>query len=328
MPQPKTRPLVSIIIPCYNEAPGIVLCMDRLKAMTQALSAYDFEFIFVDDGSRDDTPVLLEKAAEDDVRVKVLILGRNYGQQRATTAGLDHASGDYTILMDADMQDPPEVIPQILERLDAGYDVVHTVRNSRTSDTAGKRLSAFLFYTIMRRWALPELVENAGDFKGFNRAVREAMGQYRERVRFLRGILATIGFRQCTLPYTRAVRHAGKSKFGILQMSRFARDAIISYSAFPMRLGMLLGVIMTLLAAIALAVFLFRPSTAWEPLLLASMAACTGIILVFIGLLGEYLRILMLEVKQRPLYLVKARKNLSAPSTWQAQDETRTVARF
>lgn len=315
---PSEKPLrVSVVVPCYNEAPGIAVCIARLNQIADALPAYDFEFIFVDDGSRDNTADLLERAAAGDARVKALILARNYGQQRATTAGLDHASGEYTIVMDADMQDPPELIPEILARLEAGYDVVHTVRNSRTLDAPGKRLSAFLFYSIMRRWALPELVENAGDFKGFNRAVREAISQYRERVRFLRGILATIGFRQCTVHYDRAIRHAGNSKFGLRQMARFARDAIASYTVFPIRLGLYIGLAMIAAAIVYLAAAWRINGMTLEQTLFGTILACTGLILSFIGLLGEYLRILVLEVKQRPIYLVKSSKNIADESSRQ-----------
>lgn len=309
------RKLVSIIAPCYNEAMVLDAFLACVRKTTEALPDYYFEFLFIDDGSQDGTETLLAGEAQSDPRVRLVCLSRNFGHQRAITAGLDLCSGDYIIVMDADLQDPPELIPQILDQLEAGFDLVHTVRTDRHVDSPAKRLSARLFYAVMRRWVLPELPEDAGDFKGFNRQVLEALRQYRERVRFLRGAFATLGFKQTTLPYVRAARYAGVSKYPLTNILRLARDAVVSNSVLPLRFGVYLGVaIWMILPFYVLACLLGHLLRGFDQpvmlLLIGLVCAFFGVILILLGLIGEYLKCIVLEVKQRPLYIVRAVHNL------------------
>ncbi|HNT89940.1 MAG TPA: glycosyltransferase family 2 protein, partial [Candidatus Hydrogenedentes bacterium] len=181
-------PLVSIVAPCHNEAGLIDAFMARLLPLCAALSRFRFEIVFVDDGSSDATEAVIARLCAEHAHVKGVALSRNFGHQRAITAGLDFCAGDYVIVMDADLQDPPELIPNMLGKLEEGYDVVHAVRADRTVDSFCKRATAKLFYAFMRRWVLPDLVENAADFKGFNRRVLDALRRYPERVQFLRGL--------------------------------------------------------------------------------------------------------------------------------------------
>jgi len=310
-----SRKLVSIVAPCYNEAMVLDAFLACIRKIAEALPEYDFEFVFVDDGSQDGTEALLAREAQSDPRVRLVCLSRNFGHQRAITAGLDLCSGDYVIVMDADLQDPPELIPQMIDQLEAGFDLVHTVRTDRSVDTPAKRLSAKLFYAVMRRWVLPELPEDAGDFKGFNRQVLEALRQYRERVRFLRGAFATLGFKQTALPYVRAARHAGVSKYPLINIFRLARDAVVSNSVLPLRFGLFLGVaIWIMLPFYALVCSLGHLLHGFDQplmlILIGLVCAFSGVILILLGLIGEYLKCIVLEVKQRPLYIIRAVHNL------------------
>jgi dolichol-phosphate mannosyltransferase len=205
--------VLDIVVPCMNEADSIDTFLTRCEAVAAACSGYRFAYLFVDDGSTDDTWAEIASLALNNPHVRGLRLARNYGQQRAISAGLDACQGDAAAILDADLQDPPELLTAMLAKLDEGFDIVHAVRTDRTSDGAFKRLSAWAFYAVMRRWVLPELPENAGDFKVLNRRALDAARRYGERVRFLRGTIATLGFAQTTVSYTRPPRHAGQSKY-------------------------------------------------------------------------------------------------------------------
>lgn len=306
---------VTIVSPCFNEAEGIRRFVHRLREVAAPLP-YDFRFLLVDDGSTDATPDVLAALAAEDPRVQVLRLARNFGHQRAITAGIEYCDADYVVILDADLQDPPEAIPEILARLDEGYDLIHTVRVDRSQDSLAKRLPAKLFYLAMRRWVLPALPENAGDYKGFNRRVLAVVLRHGERMRFLRGIFATAGHRQTTVPIVRTLRHAGDSKFPPRRVLRFARDAIVSYTVVPIRAALYVGLATLALippavigGALALWLGAWRP----DPLLAAILLAIPlfgGLNLVFVGLLGEYLKCLVVEAKQRPLYVVRETVNL------------------
>jgi glycosyltransferase involved in cell wall biosynthesis len=308
--------LLTIIAPCFNEAEGLPRFVARVREVTDPIPGYTVHLLLVDDGSTDATPEVLAELAARDPRIQVLRLTRNFGHQRAITAGLDHAQGDCFVVMDADLQDPPEAIPEILARLDAGFDLVHTVRVDRSQDSAAKRWPAKFFYLVMRRWVLPALPENAGDYKGFNRRVLDVVRRHGERMRFLRGIFATAGYRQTSVPIVRAVRHAGASKFPPRRVLRFARDAIVSYTVLPLRAGFYLG-LATLailppaaaLGLLAVALGHWRPDPALAAILLV-VPLFGGLNLVFTGLLGEYLKCLIVEAKQRPLYVVRDAINL------------------
>lgn len=313
------RPTVTIVAPCYNEVDVITVFHARVCEIAADLPHYAFTYLLVDDGSRDGTVEILRKLAAADPAVQVLCLARNFGHQRAITAGLDHCRSEYVIVMDSDLQDPPEAIPAILEALSQGADLVHTVRVDRSQDSLAKRLSAKIFYAVMRRWVLPELPEGAGDYKGFNRRVLLAIRQYRERVRFLRGAFATVGFCQATVPIRRPSRHAGQSKFPLRQVLRFGRDALVSNTAIPLRVSLYLGLAtLAVLPVVALALAAARLSGAWHPdpllaMILLLVLLYGGLGLCFTGILGEYLKVLILETKQRPLYIVGERVNLPPP---------------
>lgn len=298
---PKT---VCIVAPCLNEEAVLPAFLERVRGVAASLPQYAFSFLLVDDGSRDGTCAVIRAAVQADPRVRGIFLSRNFGQQRAITAGLDFCDADYVIIMDSDLQDPPELIPEILAQLEAGYNLVHTVRSERDVDAPLKRLSAQLFYAVMRRWVLPDLPYNAGDFKGFDREVLAAFRQYRERVRFLRGIFATLGFRQTEVHFRREARYSGGSKYPLLAVLRLGRDALVSNTNWPLRAGGVVGVMCLVLVPLVLVWGFWSTKTILFGIQSAFILLIGGSALCMLAAIGEYLRVLVLETKARPLYIV------------------------
>lgn len=312
-----TKKRVCVVAPCHNEGSLLAHFVQRVKALEPDLSQFDLDILLIDDGSTDDTGQVIARLAAEDTSIKGVILSRNFGHQRAIAAGLDYVDADYVVVMDADLQDPPELVPEMVAQLDAGYDVVHAARVDRSVDSVPKRVTAQLFYAFMRRWVLPELVENAADFKAFNRRALDALQRYREHVRFLRGLVATMGFRQTTVPFVRAARHSGFSKYHLKNVLRLARDAIVSNTALPLRLALYLGLsmwsVLPLYGAACLVTHYWGGGLATPGLhlLVVSMFALFALVFVFMGLIGEYLKVIILEVKDRPLYIVRECHNLT-----------------
>ncbi len=242
--------LLSIVIPIFNEEAMIGILADRLERLALELRPLDTEFILVDDGSVDNCMGLLERLVDSDGRYKVVSLSRNFGHQIAITAGLDYAQGDAVVFMDADMQDPPEVIPQMVEKWKEGFDVVSGKRVERRADTFLKRLTAAAFYRILRYAAKIEIPEHVGDFRLISREAADALRRVPERHRFLRGLSVWIGFPQTSVSYERPERAAGSTKYTPRKMSRLALDAFFSFSWFPLRIASIAGVIVMLASSV------------------------------------------------------------------------------
>jgi polyisoprenyl-phosphate glycosyltransferase len=308
----KNRSLISIVLPCYNEAESLPETHRRLVELTGRLEKERFEFIFVDDGSEDGTAEVLYNICLADPRARGLLLSRNFGHQVATTAGLEHAAGDAVVLMDADLQDPPELIVQMYERWLEGYHVVIGEREGRDGETRFKIWSAKVFYHLVNYLSPMPIPLNAGDFRLMDRAVVRALLQMPERDRFLRGMVSWVGFRQVAVPYRRQPRFAGKTKFPLLTMVRLAADAVFSFSFTPLRLAVWVGffVIGIALLGILWAVilrFFYDPSywvRGWASLFVAVLFM-GGVQLISLGIIGEYVGRIYGEVKQRPLYVVR-----------------------
>ena len=306
--------LISIVVPCYNEASGLREAHRRLSAAAGEIAEATFEFIYVDDGSRDDTPAVLHELSEADRRVRGLRLSRNFGQQIATTAGLEHATGDAVLIIDADLQDPPELLAKMYARWREGYHVAYGQRAERAGETRFKLLSARLFYRLLNRLSRVAIPEDTGDFRLMDRAVVDAILQMPERDRFLRGMVSWVGFRQIAVPYRRESRYAGGTKYPMLKMLRLAADAVVSFSFVPLRLAVWTGffVIALALAGIVYAIalrFFFDPShwvRGWASLFVAILFM-GGVQLISLGIIGEYVGRIYGEVKQRPLYFVRER---------------------
>ena len=304
--------LLSVVVPCFDEEAVIRETHRRLVATLETVPELDFELIYVDDGSRDATLEVLREHQHADARVRVLALSRNFGHQIAVTAGLQQAAGQVVVIIDADLQDPPEVIPEMLDRWREGVDMAYGVRTGRDGETVFKRWTASAFYRLLDRLTDIPIPLDTGDFRLMDRAVVDAFLTMPERDRFVRGMVAWTGFRQEPVPYRRAARAAGATKYPIRKMVRLAMDGIVSFSLAPLRLATWLGLLALGLAAagIAYAVVLRFFTAAWVPgwsLLLISILFLGGLQLVALGILGEYVGRIYGEVKRRPLYLVKER---------------------
>jgi polyisoprenyl-phosphate glycosyltransferase len=326
--------LLSVVAPVYDEEATIEEFHARVCG---ALEGLPFELVLVDDGSTDGSPAALERLAQNDPRVRVVYLSRNFGHQTALTAGLDHARGDAVVMLDADLQDPPELISTMLDHWRAGCDVVYAVREQRQGESRFKLSTAKWFYKLFDKLAQVELQHNSGDFRLLDRRALDALLSMRERNRFLRGMTVWVGYTQAAVPYHRDPRYAGETKYTISRMLRFSLDAISSFSHRPLQLATLLGFMISTLAFIAIpVVIVLRILGSYLPgfsALTIVVLLLGGIELIAIGIIGEYVGRIYDEVKGRPLYLVRARRNmpetesLQAPSPADAQRrDVETVA--
>jgi dolichol-phosphate mannosyltransferase len=317
--QPATAlPLLSIVIPCFNESEVIAETARRLLAQADALTEVGTELIFVDDGSRDDTCAQLKALAAGDARIKLLSFARNFGHQIAVTAGIEAASGDAVVLIDADLQDPPELIPRMLALWREGNDVVYGTRTEREGESAFKRGTAKAFYRLLNRLSDIPIPLDTGDFRLMSRRVVDTLRAMPERDRFVRGMVSWVGFRQAALPYRRAERFAGQTKYPLRKMLRFAADGLLSFSTKPLQLAIALGAAASALAfagivyALVVRLFTQRWVEGWAGLFIAVLFI-GGVQLVTLGILGEYVGRIYHEVKRRPLYVVGETVGLPPP---------------
>ncbi|MCA9979233.1 MAG: glycosyltransferase family 2 protein [Anaerolineales bacterium] len=304
------RPTLSVIAPVFNEEEVLP---ELYRRVSEVLDGADisWEMVLVDDGSRDRSAEVISQLHEQDPRVKGISFSRNFGFQEAVTAGLDHAHGRAVVLTDADLQDPPEIILEMLEKWREGYDVVYGVRQTRAGETWFKKFTAKMFYRLIHRITSVKIPLDTGDFRLMDRRVVEALIHMRERNRFLRGMVPWVGFKQVGVLYNRDPRFAGESKFGTLRpMLRFALNAITSFSYVPLQLATYLGFFIALIALFSIVVVIFlRLFTPSEALLgqattLVAVLFLGGVQLISLGIIGEYLGRIYDEVKGRPLYLV------------------------
>lgn len=304
------NPRYSIIAPCYNEE-GVLHELHRRVQEVMDQTGEPWELVLVNDGSQDRTPEIMRELHDADPRVKIVDFARNFGHQIAATAGVDYAQGDAVIIIDADLQDPPEVMLEMIDRWKEGYEVVYAVRAERKGETWFKESTAKLFYRIIYRITDVDIPLDTGDFRLMDRKVVEAMKQMRERNRFIRGMTSWVGFRQTGVTYVREERYAGETHYPFRKMFRFALDAITSFSYAPLQVATYLGFIIAGLSALAaiLVVFarLFLGATPFygQATTLVAVLFLGGVQLITLGIIGEYLGRIYDEVKGRPLYLVR-----------------------
>lgn len=303
------RMRLSVVVPVFNEEGNLRELHRRLRVVLPTLAA-EFEIIFVDDGSRDGTLAVLEELAGKDSAVKYLSFSRNFGHEIASSAGLDHAGGDAVVLMDGDLQDPPEAIGELVARWREGFDVVYAVRRSRQGEGVMKRLTATLFYRLLRRLSGIDLPLDAGDFRLMDRKVVEGFRRFRERERFVRGLVAWMGFRQASIEYDRPARHAGRTKYNFWKLMVLAGDAISGFSLVPLRIAAIVGLVVTAITGVAaLAVVVRGLVSGFQGLGPALVAAALlflgGVQLAVLGLLGAYVGKIYREAQERPLYLIR-----------------------
>jgi len=305
--------LLSVVAPMLDEEGSARAFCERVRS---ALDGLPWELVVVDDGSTDGTSPILAELARADERIKVLTLSRNFGHQTAITAGLDHAAGDVVVMIDADLQDPPELIRTMVEHWRAGSDVVYAMRTDRTGESRFKLATARWFYRLMSKVSDVPLAQNSGDFRLLDRRALDALLAMRERNRYLRGMTSWVGFTQTALPYSREARHAGKTKYPLRKMIRFALDAIASFSHAPLQIATVAGFVFAALAFLAIPVAIaFRIFGAFVPGVTTTVVAVLllgGIQLMAIGMIGEYVGRIYDEVKRRPLYVVRERANVAA----------------
>jgi dolichol-phosphate mannosyltransferase len=303
-----TKPKYSIIAPVFNEEGNLHELYRRIKDTMDTLDG-GWELILVDDGSQDNSTKKIQELSKQDDRVRKVIFARNFGHQLAVTAGLDYSRGDAVVIIDSDLQDPPEVIPELIEKWREGYHVVYAVRGEREGESWFKLATASLFYRIIYRITDVDIPLDTGDFRLLDRKVVDVMKAMKERHRFLRGMSVWVGFRQTGVKYRRAARHAGETKYPLRKMVKFANDAITGYSYFPLQLATYLGFIsagLSILAIPAVIITRLAGSQAFfgQATTLIAVLFLGGVQLISLGILGEYIGRIYDESKGRPLYIV------------------------
>ena len=310
----RTPELLSVVAPVFNEEQ---LVQEFVARSCAAAADFDFELVIVNDGSSDSTPELLDRIAAAEPRVRVIHLSRNFGHQAALTAGLEHARGDVVAMIDADLQDPPELIPDMVACWSQGAEVVYAVRKQRSGETAFKLATASWFYRLFNKLAQVDLEPNSGDFRLLDRRALDALLAMTERSRFLRGMTVWVGFNQTAISYERDARQAGETKYTLRKMLRFSLDAIASFSHLPLQLATYAGLLSAGLAFVAIPVVLvLRITGSYLPgfgSLTIAILLLGGIQLIAIGVIGEYVGRIYDEVKHRPLYIVREERNRPAP---------------
>ncbi|HEX2464179.1 MAG TPA: glycosyltransferase family 2 protein [Thermoanaerobaculia bacterium] len=304
------KPLLSVISPCYNESAVIGLFYQTLRPVLESLDQLDFEMVFVDDGSSDDTLEQLNRLAQSDPALRVLALSRNFGHQVALTAGIDHAAGDAVVMMDSDLQHPPSVIPELVLQWRAGHDVVNAIRQSTDGEGWFKGLTSRGFYALLNALSGTKVPPGAADFCLLSRRVCQSLRDMPERHRFLRGLVSWAGFDRAFVPYVAPQRAAGRTKYSVVKMVGLALDAVFSFSAEPLRLALRAGLGITIFGFAYLAYsliygYLLSGLVPGYSSLIALMMILGGSQLMFIGLIGQYLARIFEEVKGRPIYLLK-----------------------
>jgi glycosyltransferase involved in cell wall biosynthesis len=313
----RPRPRVSVVVPCFNEEEVIAETVRRLGVACRDAVGDDYEIVFIDDGSRDRTWPLLQGIAQADPNVVALSLSRNFGHQLALSAGLQLCRGERILMIDADLQDPPELLKPMMAVMDQGADVVYGQRTERQGETAFKTGSASLFYRLLNKLTDVDIPENVGDFRLVTRPVLDALLALPEQHRFVRGLVAWLGFRQVAFPYVRAERFAGVTKYPLRKMLRLAVDAITGFSVVPLRISIwaalaCFGVAITVMGYGLVSWLFFDVVRGWASLTVL-LALFAGVQLLCLGILGEYVGRMFMESKRRPLYIV--REIVTAPRT-------------
>lgn len=307
---------ISVVVPMYNEQEVATICYDRLTQVLSKLDNYEYEIVFVNDGSKDDTLEILEILAKKDKCVKIISFSRNFGHQAAVTAGIRNVTGDAAIIIDADMQDPPEVIPQLLELWKQGNDVVYAVRKKRKGETKFKLLTAKAFYKMLNKLSNVYIPQDTGDFRLIDKKVVQALASMPEHNKFLRGLTSWVGFKQTPYEYERQERAAGKTKYPLSKMMKLALDGIINFSTKPLKIIGGFGVFSIFVSfcifVYAILSYIFKWNTlmpGWTSIMV-TITFMSGIQFLVIWMLSEYISRIYDEVRQRPEYIIDKTKNI------------------
>lgn len=307
--------VISIVVPVFNEEKVLPETYQRLHAVMEGLDE-PYEIIFVNDGSNDRTLFILDQLCEKDRHIKIIDFAKNFGHQTAITAGMDYADGAAVVVIDADLQDPPELIPQLVARWREGYDVVYGKRSNRKGESFFKKASAALFYRVMRQMTEVDIPVDTGDFRLIDRKVCDALKTIKERNRYIRGIISWLGFRQIGVEFAREERFAGETKYPLKKMLKFAFDAITSFSFKPLKLSSYLGMTLSFFSFLYLMVVVYQKLftnqtvTGWASSMVISLFF-NGIVLMMLGIAGEYIGRIYDETKGRPLYVIRQVRNFA-----------------
>lgn len=307
--------LCSVIVPMYNEEEVITETYKRLTKVMDGIGK-NYEIIFINDGSRDNTRAIISEFCKNNKKIKMIDFARNFGHQIAITAGMDYAAGECMVIIDGDLQDPPELIPDMIKIWRNGYDVVYGKRKSRYGETFFKKITAKAYYRILRGLTNVEIPVDTGDFRLIDRKVCDALKQLPERSRYVRGLMSWVGFKQIAIEFERSERFAGETKYPLKKMLKLAMDGIMSFSYKPLKLASYIGAILSGISFLYLIFVLFQklffPETAqsgWTSLIAVSLFF-NGIILLMLGIIGEYIGRIYEEAKGRPLYIISELKNM------------------
>ncbi|HDR3581922.1 glycosyltransferase family 2 protein [Bacillus anthracis] len=311
--------LISVVVPMYFEEEVAQECYNRLKSV-MLQNDINYEFVFVNDGSTDRTMEILSEIAANDYRTKIVNFARNFGHQVAVTAGIAATKGDAIVIIDADLQDPPEVIPELIAKWEEGYEVVYAKRKQRKGETWFKLLTAKYFYKFLNYMSDIDIPKDTGDFRIIDRKVADVFNQMTERNRFIRGMMSWVGFRQTYVEYERDERFAGETKYPLKKMIKFASDGIIAFSTKPLRIVMSLGLLSVLISIIVLLYTITvkiignGTQTGWASIMVA-ITFFSGIQLLGLGIVGQYIARIYDESKNRPIYIVKETINIDQEET-------------
>lgn len=312
--------LVSVVVSVYNEELALrEFYQDTGKVLRELPQTWDYELIFVNDGSTDGSLPILSELAQKDPKVRVINFSRNFGHEAAMIAGIDHALGDGVICMDADLQHPPECIPKILEKFDAGYEVINMVRTKNRTAGLIKNITSAAFYKLINHLSDVKFEPNASDFFAVNRAAADVLRtSYREKVRFLRGYVQSLGFNKTTLEYEARPRFAGESKYSIKSLFRFSINTILCFSDLPLKLGIYSGCGVAMFGILMMIYTIYTWAKYGAPsgyaTIVVLMSFMFAMLFVIVGIIGEYIAILFAELKDRPVYIIKDTKNMPESS--------------
>ena len=307
---------ISLVIPMYYEEQVVEECYNRLTKVLKEIQDYEYEIIFINDGSKDNTLDILERIAKVDNNVKVISFSRNFGHQAAVTAGLKYVTGDVIVIMDADLQDPPELIPDMLKEWEKGYEVIYGKRKSRKGESVFKLLTAKAFYSTLNKLSDVEIPKDTGDFRMVDRKVVDVVNSLPEHNKFLRGLFSWVGFEQLAYEYDRKERFAGKTKYPFGKMLKLALDGILSFSTKPLKIVGGLGILSVIISFVILIYSLLSYIFKWNSLtpgwtsIMCTITFLGGIILISVWMIGEYIGRIYDEVKNRPQYIVKKTINI------------------
>lgn len=304
------RKKISILIPAYNEQEVLRHLYERLNKLAGETKAYDFEFLFINDGSRDKTLEIIKGFAKEDHRISYLNLSRNFGKETAMIAGLDHSTGDATVIIDADLQDPPELIPEMIKYWEEGYDDVYARRSSRNGETWLKKATSTAFYKVLQRSTRIPIQQDTGDFRLLDRRCVEALKQMRESQRYTKGMFSWIGYKKKEIVYERDSRMAGSSKWNYFQLVNLAIEGIVSFTTSPLRFSTYAGLLVSLFAFVymlylVIRTLLYGSDLAGYPSMMAAILFLGGVQLLSLGIIGEYIGRIFNESKDRPLYFIE-----------------------